>query len=250
MQIEDEKCPFCGNPNPFAVKHRQDMRRYHREFQETRQEVEKKARRYNSFTAKVTVIAVLFVMVIVMIFVGGEGPFYIWSSQLERDVEKNAGQYRQMLRDYEEEGNWRAFYALYDAKYIGFTDEMQEYRVLEFMIADYKGVLNELTRYRDQETEADVSASASRIANYLDSYYKAAGRITYEGQYYDESYTPERQESYARITKDLEAALFTFGHLTKEELALLPDYSVAKKSALIEEGLLRETVKNRKEGEE
>ena len=42
------------------------------------------------------------------------------------------------------------------------------------------------------------------------------------------------------MAEDLEAALFTYCHLTKEELALLPDYSVAKKSALIEEGLLRE----------
>lgn len=249
MQIEDEKCPFCGNPNPFAKKHRQDMRRYHREFQETRLEVEKKARHFNSFTAKVTVIAVLFVMVIVMIFVGNEAPFRIWSNQLERDVEQNAEQYRQTLRDYEEEGNWRAFYALYDAKNISYTEEMQEYRVLGFMISDYKGVLNELTRYMDQEPDVDVSYSASRIANYLDNFYRAAGRISYEGQYYDDSYTPERLESFDRLTKDLEAALFTYCHLSKEELALLPDYSVAKKSALIKEGLLRESVANEEEKE-
>lgn len=240
LQIEDEKCPFCGNPNPFAVKHRQDMRRYHREFQKTRQEVEKKARHFNSFTAKVTVIAVLFVMVILMVFVGKEGPFRIWSNQLERDVKKNGQQYRQTLRAYEGEGDWRAFYAFYEAKTIGYTDEMQEYRVLPFAISEYKGVLNELTRYRDKNIGGDVSSSASRIANYLDNFYKVAGRIDYQGKYYDESYTPERQESYDRMTEDLEAALFTYCHLTEEELALLPDYSVAKKSALIEEGLLRE----------
>ena len=240
MQIEDEKCPFCGNPNPFAGKHRQDMRRYHREFQETREKVEKKARHFNSFTAKATVIAVLFVMVILMFFVGSEGPFRIWSNRMKRDVEKNAAQYRQTLRAYEEEGNWRAFYALYDAKNISYTEEMREYRVLEFMISDYKGVLNELTRYRDRESDADVAYSASRIANYLDGYYRAVGRISYEGKYYEECYTPERQESYERMTGELEAALLTYGHLTKEELALLPDYSVAKKSALMEEGLLRE----------
>lgn len=242
MQIEDEKCPFCGNPNPFAQKHRQDMRRYHREFQETRWEVEKKARHFNSFTAKVTVIAVLFVMVIVMIFVGNEGPFRIWSNQLKRDVEKNGKQYGQMLHAYEEEGNWRAFQALYEAKEIGYAGKMLEYRVLPFVISDYKGVLNELARYRDGDTGGDAATSASRIANYLDSFYKAAGRISYQGQYYDESYTPERQESYDRMAKDLEAALLTYAHLTEEELALLPDYSVAKKSVLIEEGLLRETV--------
>ena len=132
------------------------------------------------------------------------------------------------------------FYALYDAKNISYTEEMREYRVLEFMISDYKGVLNELTRYRDRESDADVAYSASRIANYLDGYYRAVGRISYEGKYYEECYTPERQESYERMTGELEAALLTYGHLTKEELALLPDYSVAKKSALMEEGLLRE----------
>ena len=37
------------------------------------------------------------------------------------------------------------------------------------------------------------TAAASRIAAYLDSFYKAAHRISYEGQYYEESYTLQRR---------------------------------------------------------
>ena len=193
MQIEDEKCPFCANPNPFAVEHRQDMQRYHREFQETRQEVEKKARHFNSLTAKVTVIAVLFAMVIGMIVIENEGPYRIWSNHLHRDISKNEQEYREILRTYEQEGDWQSFYAFYDAQNIGFADVIREYRGLYFMCSDYKCILNEFTRY-DAENEYDSgTAAASRIAAYLDSFYKAAHRISYEGQYYEESYTLQRR---------------------------------------------------------
>ena len=109
MQIEDEKCPFCANPNPFAVEHRQDMQRYHREFQETRQEVEKKARHFNSLTAKVTVIAVLFAMVIGMIVIENEGPYRIWSNHLHRDISKNEQEYRRFCALMNRKGTGRVF---------------------------------------------------------------------------------------------------------------------------------------------
>ena len=39
LQIEDEKCPYCGAENPFAKKHRADMKKYAGEFASTREEV-------------------------------------------------------------------------------------------------------------------------------------------------------------------------------------------------------------------
>ena len=97
LQIEDEKCPFCGNPNPFAVKHQQDMRQYRQEFQETKQEVEKKTLHFNFFTARIAVIAVLLMMILGMVFVINEGPHYLWARRVERDIAKNMENYRAEL---------------------------------------------------------------------------------------------------------------------------------------------------------
>lgn len=39
LTMEDEVCPFCHNPNPYYVKHREDMHRYEQDYQETKSDV-------------------------------------------------------------------------------------------------------------------------------------------------------------------------------------------------------------------
>lgn len=216
LQIEDEKCPFCQNPNPFAVKHQQDMRHYQQEFQKTKQEVEKKTLHFNSFTARIAVIAALLVMILGMLYVIDEGPYRLWSVRVKRNISENR----------------------------------EDYRVVSFVIFDYKYILNQMTSFREEKGNDAVTVSNS-IATHLDSFYRSTGRISYEGTYFDDNYTPEHMESFRRMQEDLEAALSVYCHLTKEEVVALADYSVVKKAALIEEGLHRETDESGQEaGEE
>lgn len=238
LQIEDERCPFCGNPNPFAKKHRQDMQHYRQEFQQTKQEVEKRTLHFNSFTARIAVVAVLLVMVLGMIYVIDDGPYYLWSSRVKKDVAKNAETYRSELEAMEEAGSWRKLYAFYDAKTLDSTRDFQDYTVLYYMIFDYKSILNEMTCFLGEDGE-DAAAAASKIASRLDNFYKAAGRVTYESDYYDDCYSAEHMASCARMQEELEAALSVYCRLTDEEISMLSDYSLTKKAGLIEEGLRR-----------
>ncbi len=240
LQIEDEKCPFCGNENPFAVKHRQDMQYYHQEFQKTKQETEKKVRHFHSLTVRITVIAVLLLLISGMACMIDTGAYYVWSGQVEKDIAKNRQDYAQKLGAFEQEGDWLGLYAFYDAKNLGHTDAFREYMVLYYTIFDYKCILNNITRLRNGRSYYSASEAADQIAQYLDSFYQSVERTTYESAYYEDSYKTEHQEAYARIRQDLEAVLAAYCHLTKEELEALPDYSIAKKGKLIEEGLLRE----------
>lgn len=36
LTIDDEKCLFCGQENPFAKKHRKEMRHFTKEFNKTK----------------------------------------------------------------------------------------------------------------------------------------------------------------------------------------------------------------------
>lgn len=241
LQIEDEKCPFCGNPNPYARKHRQEMQYYHQEFQKTKQEVEKKTRHYNSFTVRITAAAVLLVLILGMAYIGRDGAYYIWYGQVKRQIAAHAGEHAQNLGAYEQDGDWMRLYAYYDANNLSYTNDFHEYRILYYTIFDYKCILNDITRYRTGDSYYTAEEVSSRIAEYLDSFYQSVERVTYEAEYYDDNYSPGHKEAYARIREDMEAVLSAYCHLTKEELKALPDYSVAKKSSLLEEGLLRET---------
>lgn len=240
LQIEDEKCPFCGNPNPFAVKHQQDMRFYHQEFQRTRQEVEQKTRHFTAFTAKITVIAVLAVLVIIMAVMAGSGPHMIWRSRVRKDIQKNMQAYEEQLKAYEQAGEWLELYNFYDARNLSYGDAFREYRVIYYTVFDYKYILNCVLNYSEDETYYNAESIAPRIAGYLDDFYQSVERTSYDSAYYDDSYTPQHQEALEQLRSDLEAVLITYCHLTEEEVSILPDYSTVKKGNLIKEGLLRE----------
>lgn len=249
LQIEDEKCPFCGNPNPFAVKHNQDMRHYQKEFQETKREVERKTLHFNSFTARVAVIAVLLVMILGMVFAINDGAYYLWSSRVKKDVAKNAEKYRAELNAFEEAGEWRGLHAYYDAKSLDSTRDLKDYTVLYFMIYDYKSVLNEIARLQEGDLD-DVAAAASKMSSHLDNFYKAVGRVSYESAYYDDCYSPAHVAAYERMQTELEAALSVYCHLTDEEISELSDYSLIKRAGLLEEGLCRQAEKKGEVSEE
>lgn len=242
LQIEDETCPFCGNPNPFAVKHNQDMRHYRQEFQETKREVERRTLHFNSFTARIAVIAVLLVMVMGMVFAINDGAYYLWSSRVKKDVAKNAEKYRAELNVLEEAGEWRRLHAFYDAKSLDSTRDLKDYTVLYFMIYDYKSILNEITRLQEGDVD-DMAAAASEMSSHLDNFYKAVGRVSYESAHFDACYSTAHVASYERMQEELEAVLSVYCHLTDEEISLLPDYSLVKRAGLIEEGLCREAEK-------
>ena len=242
LQIEDEICPFCGNPNPFAVKHDRDMRHYRQEFQETKREVERRTLHFNTFTARIAVIAVLLVMVMGMVFAINDGAYYLWSSRVKKDVAKNTEKYRAELNVLEEAGEWRRLHAFYDAKSLDSTRDLKDYTVLYFMIYDYKSILNEITRLQEDDVD-DLAAAASKMSSHLDNFYKAVGRISYESAYYDDCYSKTHMASYERMQEELEAVLSVYCHLTDEEISVLPDYSLVKRAGLIEEGLCREAEK-------
>ena len=68
LQIEDSFCPYCGQPNPFAVRHQREMQHFSREFQKTKQDVLEKSSRFNRRTVRITITAVLIAACAVMAF--------------------------------------------------------------------------------------------------------------------------------------------------------------------------------------
>ena len=68
LNIEDRFCPYCGQPNPFAVKHQEEMDRYEKDYQETKEDVLEQSSRFNRHTVRITIIAVLVALIAVTCF--------------------------------------------------------------------------------------------------------------------------------------------------------------------------------------
>ncbi|MBO5209561.1 MAG: zinc ribbon domain-containing protein [Lachnospiraceae bacterium] len=239
LQIGDERCPFCGKDNPFAAKHRSDMNYYNREFQKTKQVVEQKTNRFTSAAVKITIIAVLVVLNILMLYLSQEGPYKIWKAQTKKDISINYEKYDTQLMEYEQEGNWNGIDEFYDEKYLHMDERFRKYSVLYYTACDYNYILHTLLSYSGEDSYMDAEYCSSRIAENLEGFYASVDRIDYNHEWYDECYEGLHGEALAQIKADMEAILMAYANLTEEEVKALPDYSESKKKSLIMEGLQR-----------
>ena len=239
MQIENEKCPFCGNPNPFAIKHQQDMKYYHSEFQRTKEEVEQKTGRFTSAAVKIPVIIVLAILILVVVNTRSDIESEIRIHNIKKDVKLHEQEYKEQLDAYELAGDWVGLYTLFNEKRLSYVDTFEEYYTIKQAAFEYEFILDDIMRYNEESSYYSVETLAPRIADSIERFYRDVYRIGYENDYYDNQYAPVHKEALERINEDMEAVLFTYCHLTKEEIEKLPDYSVSMKSNIIEEGLLR-----------
>lgn len=239
LQIEDEKCPFCANPNPFAVKHRQDMDYYRQEFQKTKREVELKTGRFTLVTVKITVIALLLVLLLGMMAAMDEAPYAVWTYRIEKDIRTHEQEYAIQMQTYERSGDWIGLYAFYSKKHLYYGEAFSGYYVIQNAAFQYQGILHDVMCWTESSEYFKADNAAPRIAEALDSFYQMEERTSYTGSYYDDCYTKEHQEALAHMREDLEAVLMAYCHLTEEEVAVLLEYSISKKSSLIKEGLFR-----------
>ncbi|MDD6811419.1 MAG: zinc ribbon domain-containing protein [Lachnospiraceae bacterium] len=239
LQIEDERCPFCGKENPFAAKHRSDMYYYDQEFHKTRQAVEQKTNLFTMTAVKISVIAVLAVLNLGMFYLVKEGPYEIWKWQVHRDIQTHLAEYDSRMEKYEKEGNWEAINAFYNEKELHMDENFREYSILYYASGDYGYVLSILMNYSEENEYTNAEYSGSRIAQILDDFYACADRTNYESEYYDACYTGEHREALMHLKTDMEAILMAYANLTEEEVKALPDYSETKKKSLIMEGLQR-----------
>lgn len=71
LEIENAYCPYCGRENPFAKKHRDDMKKYASDYNSTKDEVISRSRNVNTKAVKAAVIALTVAAFIALLFYFG-----------------------------------------------------------------------------------------------------------------------------------------------------------------------------------
>ena len=62
LSLEDEKCPYCGTPNPEGCRHQENLHHYQAEFEKTKQDVYTTSKRFAHLSVKTTIIAILILL--------------------------------------------------------------------------------------------------------------------------------------------------------------------------------------------
>ena len=235
LQIEDEKCPFCGAENPFAKQHRADMKKYAGEFNSTRSEVLANSRRFNRYTVKITIIAVLVALcAVAMILV--LNTYKAKEYLREKKIEHNKTEHINRITELLDEGNYIGASNYVDAHSLSYVDPLMSYSRL-FSVLRYYNVItdniNTLITWDLKDSHyQDKDEVFSNLAQYvafihdesIPKKYAAAG-----------SYSTDKLDYMNAIVSDMEILLKAYIGLHDEDMETLYDLTDIKRTLLFEE---------------
>lgn len=237
LNIEQKFCPYCGRPNPFAIKHQKDMEQYEKEFTETKQGVERATASFTGMIARITVVLLLVVLTIFFTYMKNQGVYSLNHARKEADLEKNGKKYAEVMDDLEKNDQWKKMVDYFYAHDLSYSDDLSHYSRVVNAAYSYWDIFYDLRQCEESDYQNELSYSAQSISNSLDDAYSTIYRTDYKGEYNDRYYTDTHKNSMKRILSDMNAVLKTYAGFSDEELKQLPDMSDAKKQVTIEEHL-------------
>lgn len=247
IDIEAEKCPFCGMNKSQFEAHREDMRKFKSAYKDVEQGVLEKNRKTTEKTVRVTIVTVLCLMnLIMLVLIGLSGD--IAEGINKRNINANHTYYLNKLNEYEENGDYISFYCFYNYNKlykVRREDWCNEYTLMFDMANNYYyliSTLNDITYYN--LNASDYGQVTTKIEIFADSYEEMQKRynryiIGDEDSYtYDEScFSEMHMESYEQMMENLKGCVITYLKIDESRFEEFENASKARKIIMIEEGL-------------
>ena len=134
--MEEAKCAYCGTINPYFKKHREDMYQFRQEYEKTKEQVIEKSSRFAGNSVKITIIAVLVAINILMIFLVGN-VWGIMNSFDKMSAERNADMHRTRLETYELERNYLELTDYYEEHSLYGSDTLNDFDIVYRVCSNY-----------------------------------------------------------------------------------------------------------------
>ena len=238
---EELKCPYCGEVNPFAVKHEENMRGFKKKYEDTEKEVSVFAKAVEGLGRKAAILVVLLILVIVFKMIASAN--YADPDEDEatrRDSMKNAVSYAEEADGLLERGEYVEYVSFLYAHELmnNPPKEFDRFRKVSYVAKDYYECIElmeeMILRSDDPEYFDGLDTDITNFCMYLDDF-----REVLEAQK-----KSEKDEKYLGYMSDMEdelhAAMRKFFDMD-EEGALEPlDMSRAQKAVKIREVLRHE----------
>jgi hypothetical protein len=238
---EDQRCPKCGAENPFATKHRQNMKQFKASYDKTKEDVIDSAQKTGKLAKKAAILIVLIIGCIIMSLISS----YNYTDRdpdeaVRRDAEKNADTYAEQADEFLKRGEYTELISfLYAHELMNFPpEEFKDLRRVTYVAGEYyeciKLMEEIILRSDDPEYFDGLDTDIRNFCMYLDSFYEVL-----------EAQKPgEKNEEYLAYIMDMEAelkaAMRTYFAMNDEELEEFLTFSEAQKAVRLEEVLRHE----------
>ncbi|MCR4778691.1 MAG: zinc ribbon domain-containing protein [Lachnospiraceae bacterium] len=235
LDIDHAFCPYCGAKNPVAKKHREDMKRFAKDYADTRKEVIDNTKKFNNKTFLITVISITFVLVAILVLLNVFGEKVKYNIERNRHIKNSAkyvGQVEELIEkeDYLGLADLKKKYGLrgYDTPLEKYNDTM---RACEIYSDIFRYTLEAL-----YDKEPSSIADSGSISEYTKMLYRLNDNINEEDSY--------SKEKISKVIKELNLMFKTFLGLSDETIEGLKDLTDAQRAMVIEEALNSEKADN------
>lgn len=241
LNIEDRFCPYCGKPNEFAVKHQEEMDRYEKDYQETRENVLEKSSRFNRHTVRITIIAVMIALIAVAGFLLARADDIRWW-QLEKTVEAEAPMHREAINEIMENRDYMALYSYMNRNRITYTSTLREFDAVYDTTSRYRMLYDNLmileakkngegnySYYTETELIENISREVKAIYEYMEPQ-----------EYNAEAWEGDKMEYMEDLRDHVETMVSGYFGLSPDEAKEMRSMTESRISVLLEDSYEKE----------
>lgn len=233
LKIEDAVCPYCGNKNPYFEKHREDMFRFQKDFEETKEQVLKKSSRFAGISVKVSIIAVLIALNLIVIFLTANAWDFM-NSSAKRKAEKNADLHRKQLEIYENEKNYMELTHYYEENSLHGSESLNDFDVVYQVCSNYSYIYRHLVELGKKDSYYTDQRRIEYIGDSLEYIYRA---MVPDECDLPECYEGAHQELLEQMKYDLKVLFMTYANISEEDVEKIPEMSQGRRTVTLEKGL-------------
>ena len=236
LNIEENFCPYCGQPNPFAVKHQEAMRRFEKDYERTKKGVLEQSTRFNRHTVRVTILAVLIALIAVAAVLLIKADDIRWW-RMEKRAESRAAEHRAAISELMDSRNYLGLYSYLSKNDIRYTDAFREYDAVCDSSSQYRQFYENLMMLQGKKNDPEAFRYYSR-EELLENTSKEIYRINecLKPQTYNEAaYTAEKIAYMESVRDRAETMMEGYFGLSREEALATRGMTVARINVLLED---------------
>lgn len=233
IEIEANFCPYCGAENTEYLLHRKQMFHLKKDYEETKEQVMEENQRIASSSVRITVIAVLVALNLILWFLGANAWSIVRSYKVSIE-RKSIEIHQQKLQEYEQDNDYGMLAAYYDEHLLYEIEELEEFRQIYQACFNFIYAYGFIVDLPNPDSYFSPEEKIRTICDSLDYMYDA---MTLK-QYMDpKCYEGQHKVTMDNLKEDVSFLLITYGGISPEEASCFAQMSDGQRQIALERGL-------------
>ncbi len=236
--LEDLYCAHCGRPNTAASKHAQDMKKFSKDYNRTKNEVVDSVSNFAGITMRIIIIAALIIGIIIVAIVDSNS-YKIVRNKRAKEALKNEKELTAQLDGYLDKGDFIAFsqtVEYWDIDNYRLDGHFMKYRPLVYVTNQYSQLVVEDFGKLMLGSGSYSKVSVSTMCDNFNYFYKYTSEEYLEDHYEKDSYDGAVvTRCNSQMREDLRTLMEGYLGFTEEEAFAFENGTEGVRTTMLEE---------------